>query len=258
MSKDNVVSYNTFWISWHEAMSELTDEQYGRLSRALNDYCFFGKLPELSGIEKIIFTMAVPNINSSTESKISGQKGGNAGKGGAPIGNSNAKKNNPETTETIPSYCNNQYPPFEKNNGNGKEKGNSGCFSFSENPQDQKPPDSLPDKPAETKEDAMSVFKKACDLWNERKLPPECRNIIIPPAHYDCLPTFQNYSWLEIENSIKNYHWHKTGKCGEGWSRAPPYGSIYGFLKTGVARYFDDDSLEAQFKECEANNGSRK
>ena len=74
---ENQVGYNTFYFSWHEAMevAELDDEQYGRLSRALNRYCFFGETPELSGAEKIIFTMAAPSINASNESKINGKKG---------------------------------------------------------------------------------------------------------------------------------------------------------------------------------------
>ena len=45
---DSLVAYK---VSWHEAMSELTDEQYGRVSRALNEYCFFGIEPDLDGIE---------------------------------------------------------------------------------------------------------------------------------------------------------------------------------------------------------------
>ena len=79
-----------------------------------------------------------------------------------------------------------------------------------------------------------------------------------PPAEYGCLRTFQNYSWLEIENAVKNYHWHETGKCGPGWKPPPPYGSIYGFLEKGVARYFDDNALEQQFKIQEEGCGGRK
>lgn len=73
---ENQVSFNTFYYSWHDTMAELTDEQYGRLSRALNEYCFFGKMPELTGIEKTIFKMAIPNINASNIAKINGKKGG--------------------------------------------------------------------------------------------------------------------------------------------------------------------------------------
>ena len=116
---DSLVSYNTFWVSWHEAMSGLTDEQYGRVSRALNEYCFYGMEPDLSGIEKIIFTMARSNIDSSNKSKIGGKSGGQKRRGGAPEGNRNASKD-----KSIPPYSENQYPPIEKNNSNGNGNGN--------------------------------------------------------------------------------------------------------------------------------------
>jgi hypothetical protein len=122
-SMDSLVSYNTFYVSWHEAMAELTDEQYGRISRALNEYCFFGIEPDLSGNEKIIFTMARYIIDSSTKSKINGKAGGRKGKGGAPKGNKNAVQG-----KTIPPYREEQYPPIdpdiEKNNSNGNGNGN--------------------------------------------------------------------------------------------------------------------------------------
>jgi hypothetical protein len=114
---DSLVSYNTFYVSWHEAMNELTDEQYGRVSRALNDYCFFGIEPDLSGNEKIIFTMAKYSIDASNKSKIGGKNGGKKGGGGAPKGNQNAR-----LEKTIPPCDNEQYPPIEppikKNNSN--------------------------------------------------------------------------------------------------------------------------------------------
>jgi hypothetical protein len=104
-------------------MAELTDEQYGRISRALNEYCFFGIDPDLSGNEKIIFTMAKYNIDSSNRSKIGGKAGGKKGRGGAPKGNRNASKG-----KTTPPYCDEQYPPIdpaiEKNNSNGNGNGN--------------------------------------------------------------------------------------------------------------------------------------
>ena len=149
---DSLVSYNTFYVSWHEAMSELTDEQYGRVSRALNEYCFFGTEPDLSGNEKIVFIMAKSSIDVSNKAKIGGKKGGEKGNGGAPEGNRNASKN-----KTIPPYCSEQYPPIEKNNsngngnGNGNENENGNGSSGSGEPPDQSilpaPSKAKPDKP---------------------------------------------------------------------------------------------------------------
>jgi hypothetical protein len=109
---------------------------------------------------------------------------------------------------------------------------------------------SLPDdKPIGTKEDGAAVFQKARLFWNEKGLKPECRDIIMRCTDTsEILRTFQHYTWEEIRNAIGNYHWHKT-KAGTGYVDPPPYGSLAGFLKTGVERYFDDDALDQQFKE---------
>jgi hypothetical protein len=121
------------------------------------------------------------------------------------------------------------------------------------NPQDEPdphPPDPPPDQKAGSKEDATAVFQKARSLWNERKIPPECRDLIIPPSEYDCLRTFQNYSWKEIENAIKNYDWHfKNWKHGPDWKPPPGYKSIFGFLKNGVSQYCEDEDFKKLFQE---------
>ena len=104
------------------------------------------------------------------------------------------------------------------------------------------------DKPIERKEDATTVFNKAREFWNRCGLKPECRDIIIRPADVsDILRTFQHYTWKEIKNAIGNYAWHKKQSRSE-YLDPPPYGSLYGFLKTGVERYFDDNALDQQFK----------
>ena len=147
-----------------------------------------------------------------------------------------------------------------KTNIKNKEKEQGDDFSFPNfhgNPQEEKPPDSLPNQPSKSKEDATSVFQKARNLCNELKVLPECRDLIIPPSEYDCLRTFQNYTWNEIENAIRNFDWHKKGICGPGFARPPPFKSIYGFLKTGVAQYFNDETVIELFKE-EVHNGVKR
>jgi len=110
------------------------------------------------------------------------------------------------------------------------------------------------DKPIERQEDATAVFQKAREYWNERGLKPECRDLIIRPAYVpDILRTFQHYSWAEIKNAIGNYAWHKTKADPDLFLDPPPYGSLYGFLNTGVERYFDDKALDQQFKKGERN-----
>jgi len=108
---------------------------------------------------------------------------------------------------------------------------------------------SLPeDITIKSKEDATTIFNMAREYWNERKLKPECRDIIMRPTDAtEIIRTMQNYTWEEIKNAIGNYAWHKT-KAGTEYTDPPPYGSLAGFLKTGVERYFDDNALDQQFK----------
>ena len=255
VKKDSFIFYKSF----AEAIDDLPDEDQLKIYRAIKEYALYEREAELSGIAKGFWTLIKPQIEANNRRYINGVKGAEYGKnGGRP------KKETP----TAPN--NNPYGVVEENpketpndNVNVNENKNDNEVSvFSENKQEENPKprdpiDPLPDKPSKTKEDATIVFSKARELWNERGLKPECRNIFIPPAEYDCLITFQRYTWLEIENAIKNYHWHKTGQCGSGWKQPPPYGSIYGFLKKGVEKYFDDNALDTLFKEWKAN-GQRK
>jgi hypothetical protein len=112
------------------------------------------------------------------------------------------------------------------------------------------PPDSDPGgEPIKNREDATTIWNKARKFWNERELKPECRDLMIRPIDQDeILRTFRLYSWEEIRNAIGNYTWHKY-KAGPEYRPPPPYGSLAGFLKNGVAKYFDDDALDQQFRE---------
>jgi hypothetical protein len=223
-------------------MEELSDEQYGHLSKALNEYCFFGIEPKLSGIEKIIFTMAKPSIDSSKNYKISGKKGASKG------------AQNGVDTAPYPSPPNT--PPTEggydsKGKGEGKGKGEpENFFSPPQTHEDEKkPPDPPPEGPPATKEDATSLFNRARELWNSLNIAPGCRDIIIPPAEVpDVLRTLQSYSWPEIANAIENYDWH-LNRAGNEYRPPPPYGSLYGFLKKGVPRYQNDEDVKKQFRE---------
>jgi hypothetical protein len=159
------------------------------------------------------------------------------GKEGFPEGIQGENKDFPAENNTYKTRQDNT-----KQNDIKQEKNNTGFFSENSTKTISDPP---PDQPSKTKDDAMAVFNKARSLWNERVIKPQCRDVIIPQAYYGCLQTIQNYSWLEIENAIKNYHYHVTREPSDGWAQPPPYGSIYGFLEKGVLKYFDD----AAFKE---------
>lgn len=86
-----------FYRSFDEACAELTDEQYGKIMRIINNYALNGTIPDnLSGIEKIVFTLIKPQIDANNQRKTNGCKGG------APSANNNAKKQPMVITEKQP------------------------------------------------------------------------------------------------------------------------------------------------------------
>jgi hypothetical protein len=108
------------------------------------------------------------------------------------------------------------------------------------------PPD---DKPIERQEDAIAIWNRAREYWNERHLKPECRDIMMRSGDTpDILRTFRFYSWTDIKNAIGNFAWHKF-EAGPEYRPPLLYGSLAGFLKAGVEKYFDDDAIDQQFKD---------
>lgn len=66
----------TFFRSYYEAMEELSDTDYVTLSRAMNEYCFRGVEPQLSGIPKMLFIAFKPNMDNTLKHIKDGKKGG--------------------------------------------------------------------------------------------------------------------------------------------------------------------------------------
>ena len=98
MNRESVVFYKGFY----EALKELDAEDKAAAYEAIVEYGLFGIEPECTGVVKALFLMAKPQIDQNNK------RYENALKGGAPVGNSNAKK----TTEEQPT--DNQKQP--KNN----------------------------------------------------------------------------------------------------------------------------------------------
>lgn len=66
-----------FYQSFAEAMEELTDEQCGKVSRIIYNYALYGNEPEnISGIEKIVFSLIKPQIDANNKRYLDGKKGG--------------------------------------------------------------------------------------------------------------------------------------------------------------------------------------
>jgi hypothetical protein len=127
MAKKSLVAFTKFYISYHEAMEDLSDEQYGRVSRAINDYALYGKEAELIGVESIIFKMARPTIDSSVNGRINGKKGG------APKGNHNAgRKQSENNPPCFDKTTNDNDNVNEKDNDKNKDGASAPDDDFSE------------------------------------------------------------------------------------------------------------------------------
>lgn len=110
----------TFFPSYYEA-GKCIENPNERLSfyESLMEYAFFGKLPEFGDKLAAMFELTKPNIDESLKRIKQGKI--NGAKGGAPLGNQNAKK---KTTTGLNE--NNTDRDKEKDKEDGK--GNSTVF----------------------------------------------------------------------------------------------------------------------------------
>lgn len=89
-----------FYRSFKESMSDLSDKDKLIMYEAISDYSLDLKEPKLTGFPKALFSLIRPILDANI------QRWKNGRKGGAPIGNLNAKKqpkNNQKTTEKQPN-----------------------------------------------------------------------------------------------------------------------------------------------------------
>lgn len=81
-----------FYRSFLEALEDLQGEEFKACVLSLANYALDEKEPEAVGVAKTFFKMAKPQIDANNERYENGKKGG------APVGNQNARKQ-PKTTE---------------------------------------------------------------------------------------------------------------------------------------------------------------
>lgn len=91
-----------FYRSFFEAIEEVEAESQLPIYRAIAMYALDKKEPKLTGLGKVLWRLIKPQIDANWQRFENGCKGGEHGfKGGAPVGNQNARKqpqNNPKTT----------------------------------------------------------------------------------------------------------------------------------------------------------------
>ena len=108
MIKKNEKRSFVFYDSFLEAMKHLSDAEFRECVLKIRDYALEGVDEESSSpMVNVIMAMAKPNLDSAKRrymaSVENGKKGAEFGKlGGAPKGNQNARKNNPQSTPKQP------------------------------------------------------------------------------------------------------------------------------------------------------------
>lgn len=86
--------YVQMYFSYLEPLADLTDEEVGRVFRAILKYGVDKTIPDLSPSEKMAFSFMKTNFDrdaAAYDAKVE-KKQENGKKGGAPIGNQNARK----------------------------------------------------------------------------------------------------------------------------------------------------------------------
>jgi len=73
---DSFVTYRSF----HEALKDLPPEQYGKIMYAINEYALNQNEIELSGVEKIAFTLIKPQLDANLKRQENGKYGSLGGR----------------------------------------------------------------------------------------------------------------------------------------------------------------------------------
>jgi hypothetical protein len=79
-----------FYHSFIEALEDMDDKNFRTCILALTDYGLYRKEGEYKGIVKMYMTQAKPQLDANERKKITARINGE--KGGAPLGNQNARK----------------------------------------------------------------------------------------------------------------------------------------------------------------------
>lgn len=88
-----------FYRSFMEALDELNDRQYANVFRAITKFALDGKEPNLTGIEKAIFTLVKPQLLANQKRYENGCKGGRKETKRQPKDNQNETKAQPNDND---------------------------------------------------------------------------------------------------------------------------------------------------------------
>jgi hypothetical protein len=250
-----------FYQSFCDTTDNLSDEDYGKLMRAVHQYGIHEIEPQnLSPMLMMAFGLMKPQIDANNRrrknGKLNGEKGSEYGKlGGRPPKKSpspGVSEKPPEGYDENPPGVSEKPPNVNVNdndnlneNVNEKENGNSPPpFSFSPflNPSLSKTTD-----PPE-KNYAM-IFEEVKARWKEI-IGQETKETLFQVSitkRERFINTLANYSLEDIFNAIGNYHIARSDP-EEFDIGGRVYGNLIGFLENGVSQFFTDKVAEGNFR----------
>lgn len=98
-----------FYRSFLDCIEEADNESQLRLYRAIVRYALNQDMPELKGMEKAVWLAIKPQLDANLKRYMNGCRGKEHGiKGGAPLGNSNARKTTPKQPQVNPKTTANE------------------------------------------------------------------------------------------------------------------------------------------------------
>ena len=117
--------YVQMYFSYLEPLADLTDEEVGRVFRAILKYGVDKTIPDLSPSEKMAFSFMKTNFDrdaAAYDAKVE-KKRENGKKGGAPIGNQNARKQPKQPKQPKEEEKDDEEEDEEEESSSSKEEG---------------------------------------------------------------------------------------------------------------------------------------
>jgi hypothetical protein len=271
-----------FYQSFCDTTEQLSDEDYGKLMRAVHQYGIHGIEPDsLSPMLMMAFGLMKPQIDANNRrrknGKLNGEKGSEYGKlGGRPPKKSTSQglfekppggyDENPQGVSEKPPNVNENGNVNGNLNENDKEKENEAGSYFSESGFQDDPgisPDAEPpsgSKPVDSPEKNYAlIFEQVKSKWKEvtGQETRETLFTVSPPKRERFINALGIYSLEDIFNAIGNYHIARSDpETFDVGGRI--YGNLIGFLENGVSQFFKDEAVEFNFRRQKHGGQSKK
>ena len=159
---DSFVTYRSF----HEALKDLPPEQYGKIMYAINEYALNQNEIELSGVEKIVFTLIKPQLDANLKRQENGKYGSLGGRpkkeNKNPMGFESSENENPNVNVNLNANENlNLNDEGEFKDCEISEKNENLCEKQENQPSPPSPPSKMSDSQKNYAQIVFEAFKNA-------------------------------------------------------------------------------------------------